>query len=250
MQPRLRFYVKCHNRLRGKQWQLPRLRRRLQLRREWRPSSFMLLHRWVCFDVYNVECLHKLDVHVFGVHSWQQVFGWCRTTRSVRLQHWVLCTCGHHDIVFRDGSALYELPRRERMRGWIGWRIAVRASRLLVPSRVRISHRSSLCCGLLRHCCRRGELHFINVCRAMQRDAGQQLSDCVNRCNRQRVPGRLLLHWRRCCTCGLRDRGVLLPSGVVFGECDTVRCREFWHISGRSRVFLVLLRGRVYVYQR
>ena len=63
----LRIHVDHDNRVCGKHEHVRRVWRRLQLRRQRRPSNRVLVLCWLRVDIHHIKCMHHNIVHVLAV---------------------------------------------------------------------------------------------------------------------------------------------------------------------------------------
>ena len=116
-----------------------------------------------------------------------------------------------------------------------------------MPRGLAVGDNERLCRGLVRHRRGRCELRGGHVRGGVLCEHWELLPDGIVKYQRAPMSCGLLLHWRRCGTRGLHDRGILLPSGVILSERDAMRGRVLRDIRGRGRIHLVRVRWRVHL---
>ena len=94
----LRVHIDDDNYVCGHRKHLPCVWCRLQLRRQWRPSNYVLVLCWVCLNCPDVKRLHDGVIHVLDdkLRRRQCLCGWVCSACRVYMQHWI---CFHVDDI-------------------------------------------------------------------------------------------------------------------------------------------------------
>ena len=104
----LRIHVDHDNRVCGKHEHVRRVWRRLQLRRQRRPSSCVLVFCRLRVDVHYIKCMRHKLVHVLAVWMWRRQ---CVRRRGVaaghvHMQRWLPIHIDSHNRVYGNHGRL------------------------------------------------------------------------------------------------------------------------------------------------